>query len=78
MDLLFGVEEEQDVAQQPESSDDAGLLAGGFVFKQAGIFAPVVAVLYSAPVPSYELFPLLGRSGIGLGGADEDAFFGFF
>jgi len=54
------------------------LLAGGFVFKQAGVFSPMVAVLYSAPVTPYELFPLLGSSGIGLGGTDEDTLFRFF
>lgn len=77
VDFLLCVEKEQDVAQQPESGDYAGLFAGGFVFEQASVLAPVIAIFDAAPVAPNELSPLRGRARVGLSGAEVDAFFGF-
>lgn len=77
MDFLLGVKKEQDIAQHSEGTNNAGLLAGGFVFEQAGVLAPMVAVFDSAPMAPDELFPLRGGARFGLGRAEVDAFFGF-
>lgn len=62
MFLLFFMHEKKGVAQHGESSDKGRVSAASFVFKQAGVFPPVIAYFYAAPVATNELQPFLGGS----------------
>ena len=48
------------VSEKGEVGHEVGVFASGFIFKQTGVFAPMVAIFDTRPMTADELEPLFG------------------